>query len=603
MSWQLFDRLSAYFRRINVYRQQNLYTDQSSLDRVISGAEFLNNAQTLHNTNMQMNRLQRYIDFDQMATVGEIVLSLDMYADEASLIDPEIKHNIVIKAGSLRVKKELENLFYNTLMLDNQLRPIARYLCKYGDYAAEIVPTKNRDGVSSIRFMNMYNFSRVETKSQDLVGFYYQDQLSQTPQFFHPWNVVHMRLATFDSNLMPYGSSILDGARKHYRQLRLMEDSAIVYRLVRAPEKRVFTIPVGNIPTNEVPNYIQLISRQFKKKQFFDPATGEVNERYWPQITDDDIWLPARADGTGPQVTQLKGADNLGEITDIEYFKKKMLSALKIPFSRVGIGESSENDSKPLSSTSPDFAKAVQWIQRELATGLKKVAMVHLALRGFSGEDIKNFDIHMTASSAIDELYRIETWSTRAELIKSLKDTALFPDKWIIQRFTNLTDDEIEEMKEEQQDAMVAMFNGMGAPGGAPGGMPGMDAGTLPPPPGGAPGGPPAGLNAPVGLSMEGYDQKQEKAMLTELTKFIKNSDNSRIINEQQIYTNNGFEFMLNSGELDGLRDSENNMLVENVINETLIKETLSEHLNLIKSQQNLVVDADEEIDIGDLPL
>lgn len=184
MAWQLFDRIAAFAKHNRVYRKENLFTDQSSLVRIMSGGEFFDfNTQSalLQQTNLQINRLERYKDFDQMDEVGEISLALDLYADEASRIDPERKHSLLVRAKSLRVKYELENFFYNILRIDSWLWPGIRYLCKYGDLPFEVVPERNRDGVASIRMMDVYNFTRVETKYGDLVGFYYQDEIAKPP--------------------------------------------------------------------------------------------------------------------------------------------------------------------------------------------------------------------------------------------------------------------------------------------------------------------------------------------------------------------------------------------------------------------------------------
>jgi hypothetical protein len=563
VSWQLFDRLAALFKRVNVYRGDNLFGDQSSIDRLIASGDFINLSSQhalLEQTNLHINRLERYKDYDQMDEVGEVSMALDLYADEGSLTDPEVKHSIMVKAKNKAVKQELEDLFYDTLLIDNTLRPIIRYLCKYGDFPAEIIATKNRDGVASLRFMNVYNFTRVETKFGDLVGFFYQDELVRQPEFFHPWQVCHMRLTSFENIFQPYGKSLLNGSRKHFKQLRLMEDAAIIYRLTRAPEKRIFTIPVGQIPTHEVPNYIEKIASRFKKKRFFDPATGDVNERWHPLIQEDDFWLPQRPDGTGPKVETLPGAENLDQIADIEYFLKKMIRGLKIPMSRVGIGEAGENDTKSLSQVAPEFAKSVQWVQREVAMGLKKIAIIHLALRGYSDRDLRDFSLHMTASSAIDELYRIETWSSRADVIDALKGTEMFPDEWILKRFTDMTEDEIRQMQEEKkktaEEAEMEAGGGGGAMGGG-GGLPGL---------GGEEGGggeEGAAEAEAAAAPMEGYNYKLEK-VLTEML----HSNGRRI--KPEVFRS-GFEFLLNSGELDGLRngsDTVENILVESIIDQ-----------------------------------
>ncbi len=592
MSWQLFDRVGAYFKKMKIYRSENIFTDQSSLMRIIAGNDFINFSSQnalLQQTNLQINRLERYKDFDQMDEVGEITLALDMYADEASLIDPERKHTLMVRAKRNRVKDELEDLFYNTLMIDNFLRPAIRYLCKYGDLPLEIIPTKHRDGVQSIRHMNIYNFTRVETKFGDLVGFFYQDELSQQPTFFHPWQIAHLRLTSFENIYHPYGRAVLDGARKHFKQLRLMEDAALVYRITRAPEKRVFTIPVGNIPTKDVPQYMELIAREFKKKKFFDPSSGDVNERWSPLIQEDDFWMPQRADGNGPTVDTLPGAENLDQIADIEYFKKKMIAALKIPFSRVGIGEPDESSRESLSKSAPEFAKAVQWIQREVAICLKKIAMVHLALRGYTADDMRNFDLVMTASSAIDELYRMEVWASRADVIEALKSTELFPDDWILRRFTDMTDDEIDQMmedKERRDQEMLAAGSELGIGGG---------------------GFPPDGMGAPPGApplpALEGLDIDLEQMVLSEFRGRKNKKRRQRFTIKEEYFS--GFDSLMNTGEFDALPyDKDENgkdIIVESIIVESERKSVIEENKRLLLNE-SIVSSDDGEVKMSDLP-
>lgn len=368
-------------------------------------------------------------------------------SDEASLRDPERNHSIFVKTQNKRLKDEIEEYLYNTVNIDSSIRPMTRYLSKFGDLPLELVPTHNRDGLTSFRVMPVYNFTRAETKYGDLVGFFYQEDDGGKPEFYHPWQVVHMRLTSFEKIFHPYGKSILDGARRDFRRLRLMEDAALVYRLTRAPEKRMFKVPVGNLPPKEREQYLQIIARRFKKHKFIDPTTGALNERYAPHIQDDDYWVPVTGDGSGVEVDTLQGAENLDAIADIEYFKKKMVAALKIPFHRVGLGNAEGDPGKSIASQSPEFSKAVQWIQDQIIVGIKKMVLVHLTLRGYTIDDMTNFELSMTSASAIDELYRIETWASRVDIMGGIKDLGIFPDEWIIERFTDMTADELELIK------------------------------------------------------------------------------------------------------------------------------------------------------------
>ena len=454
MSLALWDRIRLFAKRGNVYNHENLIQNQSDLSKVfpngqasldLSDPNFL-----VDQTNVQINRLERYKDYDQMDEVGEITLALDLYADEASLRDPERNHSVFVKTNSIRLKNEIEDFLYDTLNIDAMIRPITRYLCKYGDFACEIVSNQNRSGVASVRTMQVYNFTRVETKYGDLVGFFYQEEGAE-PQYYHPWQVCHMRLTSFEQVFHPYGRSILDGARRDFRRLRLMEDAALVYRLVRAPEKRLFKVPVGNLPPKEREQYIQIIARRFKKHKFINPATGAMDERYAPHIQDDDFWVPVTADGNGVEVETLQGAENLDAIADIEYFKKKMVSALKIPFHRVGIGESEGDPGKSIAAQSPEFSKAVQWVQDQVCVGIKKIVLVDLILKDYPIDELKNFEINMTSASAIDELYRIETWASRVDIMGGLKELGMFPDDWIVESFTNITQDELQLMQKAEE--------------------------------------------------------------------------------------------------------------------------------------------------------
>jgi hypothetical protein len=207
-NWLVFDRIRALTRQHRIYRAERTFQDQSQLDRLTAGGDFLdtnNQAAILDQTNLQINRLERYKDYEQMDQMGEISLALDLYADEASLVDPERKHTLVIRARNRRLKRELEELFFNTLQWDTYCRPAVRYLCKFGDMPFEMVLDAHRTGVASLKFMNVYNFTRIETRYGDLIGFFYMDAMWPRPQFLHPWQVMHMRLTSFENLYHPYG--------------------------------------------------------------------------------------------------------------------------------------------------------------------------------------------------------------------------------------------------------------------------------------------------------------------------------------------------------------------------------------------------------------
>jgi hypothetical protein len=244
----------------------------------------------------------------------------------------------------------------------------------------------------------------------------------------------------------------------------------MVIHNTRSPQKRKFTIPVGTMPSKKVPEYLRKIAAGFKNKKFFNAATGEFDERSVQLTQEDDIFLPVRSDGVGPNVENLAGSDNMGKIEDVEYFLKKVLAPTKIPPSRVGIGDkSSDGDSKPLSQISSDFAKNIGWVQQVMAVGLTKVALVHLALQGFNKDEMESFWVSMSVNSATEELYRIETWQTRVNIMADMRDLGWFPKEWIISKFTDLSPDEIEQMM-MAGDSKAADAPELGGGGGGGGG-------------------------------------------------------------------------------------------------------------------------------------
>lgn len=604
MSWQVYDRIRLLANRAGIYTQEKLYQDQSLLDRVISSGEFLDFSQQqslLDQTNLQINRLERYKDYDQMDEMGEISLALDLYADESSLTDPEVKHVLVIKAKENKVKEELENLFYNQLLIDSIVRPMVRYLCKYGDSPFEIITNNNRDGIASLRFINVYNFTRVETKFGDLVGFFHQDETAGEPDFLHPWQVMHLRLTDFGNLYHPYGKAIIEGGRKSFKQLRLMEDAALIYRITRAPEKRVFKIPVGDIASKEVPEFMQGVAKIFKNQKFYDPTTGKFNERYSPIIQEDDFFLPVRPDGSSPSIDIMKGAENLDQIADIEYFKKKMIAPTKIPFSRVGIGDGAgDGNEKSLASSDSQFAKAVQWVQREISIGLTKVAICHLALKGYTIDDIKSFQISMSATNAIDELYRMETWKSRSGVMGDLRELGWFPKEWIVTRFTDLTPDEIQEldkiMENEKKQQNEKESEALSALGGLGGGLDGdfdVD-----------------GLEDGAGEELPGFEGEEQGVEddIDSLIDSITNTNKSLIYESNKKYdidvNNNSIndflnkidnksistiaQYIIDSNELDGLSSNDGkNILCESSVDENIKDECIKEYKNCLEIKYN----------------
>ena len=154
-------------------------------------------------------------------------------------------------------------------------------------------------------------------------------------QVLENWQVTHFRLLGNDA-FLPYGTSVLESARRIWRQLILIEDAMLVYRVVRSPERRVFYIDVGNVPPEDIPNYMEQAKAILRSNSVVDRESGRVDKRYNPLSVDEDYFIPVRGSEGGTRIDTLAGGTNVTAIEDVEYIQKKLFAALKIPKAYLG---------------------------------------------------------------------------------------------------------------------------------------------------------------------------------------------------------------------------------------------------------------------------
>jgi hypothetical protein len=232
---------------------------------------------------------------------------------------------------------------------------------------------------------------------------------------FQPWEIAHFRILGDDRKL-PYGTSLLEKARRIWKQLLLSEDAMLIYRTSRAPERRVFKVFVGNMDDNDVEAYVQRVANKFKREQIVDSKTGNVDMRYNQMAVDQDYFVPVRDPGQASPIETLAGASNLGEIADIEYIQKKLVTALRIPKTFLGF-EDVVGDGKTLSLQDIRFARTINRIQKCMISELNKIAIIHLFLLGFEDE-ISNFTLGLTNPSTQSDLLKIDIWKEKIGLYR-----------------------------------------------------------------------------------------------------------------------------------------------------------------------------------------
>lgn len=450
------------------------------------------------------------------------------------------------------IKEELEFLFFHRTMLNFDQQTMwdkAKRLFIKGDQFWEIVinPEDPKEGVYRVQDLPADTMYRIETTKGKVLEY---QQAKEGPDYqallrapvhtateselqsaqairFAPEQIIHLRLGDYRKLFYPYGISLIEPARGPAHQLRMMEDAMVVYRLVRAPERRVFYIDIGTLAGFKAQSFMDQLKDQLRKKKTVNNRSvggaSAVEERWHAPSADEDFWLPIRAN-SNTRIETLPGAQNLGEIDDTVYFRNKLFTALNFPKNYFSL-EDPNATRITLSAQDVKFARMIERLQSHIEDALYTVAERHLKLRGFPPEDYEDLKIKMTPPSDWRELSRAEIVTNRINNANSLKGSQLLSDYDILTKWMKYTIDEANEMisrmkvqKMEDLKLQVLAQNpgllGVGLPGqgeqemGAePGGPNPMPApGQQPPPPGGdmppdmaggAPVGPPPGPPMP----------------------------------------------------------------------------------------------------------
>jgi len=379
--------------------------------------------QSLYNQSVyyEPNRLSAYYDYESMEFTPEISAALDIYAEESTTLS-EKGEILTIFSESSRVKTILEDLFTNRLDINTNLQMWARGVCKYGDnfIYLKIDPEKGIIGCQQLPNIEIQRIEGRESKSPNqrdnkIPTRELRFQWSNKELEFQAWEIAHFRLLGDDRKL-PYGTSMLDKIRRIWKQLLLAEDAMLIYRTTRAPERRVFKVFVGNMDDKDIESYVQRVANKFKRDQIVDSRNGQVDMRYNQMAVDQDYFIPIRDPAQTSPIETLSGAQNLGEIADIEYIQKKMLAALRIPKAFIGF-EEIVGDGKQLALMDIRFARTINRIQKSLVQELNKIALMHLYLLGMEDE-LDNFSLSLTNPSAQSDLLRIEQWKEKILLYK-----------------------------------------------------------------------------------------------------------------------------------------------------------------------------------------
>jgi hypothetical protein len=386
-------------------------------------------------------RRELFRDYDAMDNDPIIASALDIYSDESTTKN-EYGDILTIKSSNENVSAILHNLFYDIINIEFNLWPWTRNLVKYGDFFLALEMAEGK-GIINVTPYSVYNTERLEgtdPMNQNYVKFKVElDRFGKKE--YENYEMAHFRLLS-DTNFLPYGKAMIENGRRVWKQLQLMEDAMLIHRIMRAPEKRIFKIDIGNINPNEVDNYMQRIINKMKKTPFVDNNTGDYNLKYNIQNLTEDFFLPVRGGDSGTSIDNLSGLE-YSAVEDIDYLKAKLFAALKIPKAFLGY-EEDVNGKATLAAQDVRFARTIERIQRTIVSELYKIAIVHLAGQGIDDSEMTNFQLTLTNASTIYEQEKVNLWSEKVRLANDMKGLNMLSTDWVYHNVFGMSEDEMD---------------------------------------------------------------------------------------------------------------------------------------------------------------
>jgi hypothetical protein len=413
----------------------------------------------------EYSRTALYYDYLAMDGYPTLGAALDLLSEEATTTKSDTGQILNIYCSSDNVKKELENLFYVVLDVNTNLFHWCRNMCQFGDNFLLLEVSKNH-GIVDIRQLAQQYVERNEKydeKGRYRAFFKYRDPNIGSEDNYLDFQIAHFRLLGSGERL-PYGSSILEKVRRTYKQLFMMEDAMMIYRITRAAERRVYKVPVGNVPPQDIPQIVQKYANTVKKKRLVDPKTGDINWKFNIATMDEDIFMADRGTNSGQLIDTLPGANNLDAISDITYLRDNLFVGLGIHKTLLGFStDQTSGDGKNLSMLDIRFARKVNRIQQALLAELNKIAIIHLGLLGGDYLSyINDFKLSLNNPSTASDLLQLEIWKTKFEVYQQATapnpNTGIKPMSELMskKRFFNMSEEDIiNDLQEQMIEAKI----------------------------------------------------------------------------------------------------------------------------------------------------
>lgn len=406
-----------YEKKFNSLAQEKLF----SMQWIKAGVD---STEKMIQSKNQMHLL--YYDCDLMDAWPSIHAALNILAQESCVIGSNGKM-LNISSSSERIRSVLEDLFINRLNINIMLPMIVRGMCKYGNEFMLLNVTKD-NGILGWRELPTTQMERLENGmvNSNTPAMYNNGTNPEDTQFvwvgkneripYKNLTVAHFRLLD-NAFFLPYGTSVLHGARRAWKMLSMMVDSMLVYRLERSIERKIFKIFVGNIDPQDVQAYIQQIANNFKRAPIIDPLTGQLDLRKSYLSVDQDFFIPVRTENAPTPIESLPAAQNITAMDDINFMENELLCALEIPKTFLNFQEA-QGKGQNLSIMDIRFSRKINRIQQAILMELNKIAITHLYLLGFT-DDLNNFSLSMNNPSTQIEAIELENIQKRIQIAQT----------------------------------------------------------------------------------------------------------------------------------------------------------------------------------------
>ena len=459
-------------------------SDDGTLDIVSGGGHYASVLDMDGRDRNEVDLIRRYRDIAQQPECDSAIEDITNEAIVSDERDQSVSILLDRLDVSPKIKTKIREEFHEILhLLDFNLKGHDIFRRWYVDgrlYYHKIIDPKNpRKGIKEVRYIDPRKIKKARETQKEVNASTGMEMVKKIDDFYlyndKGWEqnvgtsegvkITSDSITYCPSGLIDMGKgtvlSYLNKAIKPVNQLRMIEDSLVIYRISRAPERRIFYIDVGNLPKMKAESYLKDVMNRYRNKMVYDARTGEIRDDRNHMSMLEDFWLPRREGGRGTEITTLPGGSNLGEIDDITYFQKKLFRSLNVPVSRLAeeSGGFQIGRSDNITRDELKFTKFVQRLRKKFTALFLDMIRTQLLLKGvIAVEERDHFKEHIQFDFLQDghftELKNAEILRERLDMLGQVESYVgtYFSKEYVKKNILRMSDEEIEEIETQIGD-------------------------------------------------------------------------------------------------------------------------------------------------------